>query len=158
MYKISLKPGEEWSFTKFGVIQVFHDTCFCQIIWQISTQGRAKKNSSKIVPSGVETQDLQIISLMLHQLTWVNIQLPAWIFMAFIKSCSIDSRNEPSPTCEVVHETNKAHFRNLLPNRFLPSSVGRALGWWSGGHWFQPHWEQFLTNFFLLFPAWRSVR
>ena len=24
--------------------------------------------------------------------------------MAFIKSCSIDSRNEQSPTCEVVHE------------------------------------------------------
>ena len=29
--------------------------------------------------------------------------------------------------CEVVHETNKAHFRNLLPNRFLPNSVGTAL-------------------------------
>ena len=27
--------------------------------------------------------------------------------------------NEQSPTCEVVHETDKAHFRNLLPNRFL---------------------------------------
>ena len=25
--------------------------------------------------------------------------------MAFIKSCSIDFRNEQSPTCEVVHET-----------------------------------------------------
>ena len=25
--------------------------------------------------------------------------------MAFIKSCSIDSRNEQSPTCEVEHET-----------------------------------------------------
>ena len=25
--------------------------------------------------------------------------------MAFIKSCSIDSRNNQSPTCEVVHET-----------------------------------------------------
>ena len=30
--------------------------------------------------------------------------------MAFIKSCSIDSRNEQSPTWEVVHETNKAHL------------------------------------------------
>ena len=39
--------------------------------------------------------------------------------MAFIKSCSIDSRNERSPTCEVVHETNKAHFRNLLPVRLV---------------------------------------
>ena len=43
--------------------------------------------------------------------------------MAFIKSCSIDSRNEQNPTCEVVHETNKAHFRNLLSNRFLPQLV-----------------------------------
>ena len=42
------------------------------------------------------------------------------------KSCSIDSRNEQSPTCEMVHEANKAHFRNLLPNRFLPSSVVKA--------------------------------
>ena len=74
--------------------------------------------------------------------------MPAWIFMAFIKSCSIDSRNEQSPTCEVVHETNKVHIRNLLPNRFLPSSVGRALGWWLGGHGFRPHREQFLTIFF----------
>ena len=49
--------------------------------------------------------------------------------MAFIKSCSIDSRNEQSPTCEVVDETNKAHFRNPLPNRFLPSSFGKALAW-----------------------------
>ena len=68
--------------------------------------------------------------------------------MTFIKSCSINSRNEQSPTCEVVHETNKAHFRNLLPNRFLPSSVGKALAWRSGGPGFKPHWGQFLTNFF----------
>ena len=27
------------------------------------------------------------------------------IIKAFIQSCSIDSRNEQSPTCEVVHET-----------------------------------------------------
>ena len=40
-----------------------------------------------------------------------------------MKSLSIDSRNEQSPTCEVVHETNKAHFRNLQPNRFLPSVI-----------------------------------
>ena len=70
--------------------------------------------------------------------------------MACIKSCSIDSRNEQSPTCEVVHETNKAHFRNLLLNRFLPSSVGKALAWRSGGPGFQSHWGQILTNFFAL--------
>ena len=69
--------------------------------------------------------------------------------MAFIKSCSIDYRNEQSPTCEVVHETNKVHFRNLVPNRFLPSSVGRALEWRSRGCGFQPHWMKFLTKFIL---------
>ena len=62
-------------------------------------------------------------------------------------------RNEQSPTCEVVHETNKAHFRNLLTNRFLPSSVGKALAWRSGGPGFNPYWGQFLTNFFLLLPV-----
>ena len=34
--------------------------------------------------------------------------------MAFTKSCSIDSRNEQSPTCEMVHETNKAHFSSEI--------------------------------------------
>ena len=85
-----------------------------------------------------------------HSVNSVN---SAWIFMAFIKSWSIDFRNDQSPTCEVVHETNKAHFRNLLPNRFLPSSVGKALAWRSGGSDFQPHWGQFLTKFFLLIPV-----
>ena len=127
---------------------VFHDRRFCQIIWQIFTQGRAK-NSSKIAPSGVWNQDLQIIRPMPYQLSYVNIQLLAWIFMAFIKSCSIDSRNEQSPTCEVVHETKKGHFRNLLPNRFLPSSVGKALVWRSGGPGFKPHWGKILMKFIL---------
>ena len=35
----------------------------------------------------------------------VTILLSVSINKAFIKSCSIDSRNEQSPTCEVVHET-----------------------------------------------------
>ena len=81
-----------------------------------------------------------------------NIQLPASIFMTFIKSCSIDSRNELSPIREVVHETSKVHFRNLLPNRFLPSSVGKALAWWSGGPGFNPDWGNF-DGIFLLFPV-----
>ena len=68
--------------------------------------------------------------------------------MAFIKSCSIDSRNEQNPTCEVVHETKLTHFRNLLPNRFLPSSVSTALAWRSRDLGFNPHWGQFLMNFF----------
>ena len=107
-----------------------------------------KKNCQRIAPSGVGNQDLQIFRQIPYQLSQVNIQLPACIFMAFIKSCSIDSRNEQCPTCEVVHETNKAHFRNLLPNRFLPSSVGKALTWRSGDPGFNPPWGQFLTKFF----------
>ena len=52
--------------------------------------------------------------------------------MTFIKSCSIDSRNEQSPTCGVVHGTwNKAHFINLLANTYQASTVSRALEWWS---------------------------
>ena len=31
--------------------------------------------------------------------------------MAFIKSCSIDSRNKLSPTCEVVHETKESSLQ-----------------------------------------------
>ena len=45
-------------------IWVFHDRRFCQIIWQIFTQGRAKKNSSKIAHSGDWNQDLRIFRPM----------------------------------------------------------------------------------------------
>ena len=34
--------------TLFEVILVFHDRRFCQIIWQIFTQGRAKKIRQKL--------------------------------------------------------------------------------------------------------------
>ena len=82
---------------------------------------------SKIAPSGVWTRNLWIISVMLYQLSKITIWLSVWIIKVFIKSYSIDFGNEKSPKCELVHETNIAYFRNLLPNRFLPSSVGRAL-------------------------------
>ena len=36
-------------------IWVFHDRRFCQIIWQIFTQGRAKKFRQKLPPVGIET-------------------------------------------------------------------------------------------------------
>ena len=54
-------------------IRVFHDTRFCQIIWQISTQGRAKFFLSKMVSSGVGTQDLQIFTL--HSNTLYKVML-----------------------------------------------------------------------------------
>ena len=44
---------------------------------------------------------------------------------------------------------NKVYFRNRLPNTQLPSSVGRASEWWSGGRGFKSHWCQFLTKFIL---------
>ena len=48
---------------------VFHDRRFCQIIWQIFIQGRAKKISSKIAPSGDWNQDLRIMRPMPYQLS-----------------------------------------------------------------------------------------
>ena len=53
----------------FEDIWVFYDRSFCQIIWQIFTQGRAKKISSKIAPSGDWNQDLQIFRPMPYQLS-----------------------------------------------------------------------------------------
>ena len=52
-----------------------------------------------------------------------------------MESCSIDSRNEQSPTSEVVHETKKVHFRNL--NRFLvvKNLNARWLGQAEGSVW-----------------------
>ena len=33
------------------------------------------------------------------------------VIKVFIKSCSIDSRNKQSPTCEVVHETKESSLQ-----------------------------------------------
>ena len=52
----------------------------------------------------------------------------------------------------MVHETNKAHFRNVLPNRFLASSVSRVLDWWYGGCGFNPQYGQLF--YFALFRQW----
>ena len=46
---------------------------------------------------------------------------------------------------------NKRKLTSEISNRFLPSSVGRAGDWWSGGHGFKPHWGQFLTKLKVLF-------
>ena len=70
--------------------------------------------------------------------------------MVFIKSCSIDSRNEQSPTCEVVHETKLTSEISCLTDSCLAQLVN---------HWPEdleglvsiPTGGNFLTNFFLLF-------
>ena len=38
---------------------------------------------------------------------------------AFIKSCSIDSRNKQSPTCEVVHETKESSLHRSPTDSLL---------------------------------------
>ena len=53
--------------------------------------------------------------------------VPAYNELGYSEQYTGSRFNEFGYRCEVVHETNKAHFRNLLPNRFLPSSVGKAL-------------------------------
>ena len=42
--------------TKRLSIWFFHDRRFCQIIWQIFTQGKAKKIHQKLPPVGIETR------------------------------------------------------------------------------------------------------
>ena len=48
------------------------------------------------------------------------------IIKAFIKSCSIDSRNKQSPTCEVVHGTKESSLQTSLTDSLLAQL---------GGHW-----------------------
>ena len=47
------------------------------------------------------------------------------IIQAFIKSYSIDSRNEQSPTCEVVHET-KVTSEFSFPTDSLPAQLAEC--------------------------------
>ena len=41
----------------------------------------------------------------------------------FIKSCSIDSRNKQSPTCEVMHETKESSLQQSTTDSSLAQSV-----------------------------------
>ena len=45
------------------------------------------------------------------------------IIKAFIKSCSIDSRNKQSPTCEVVHETKESSLQTSPTDSSLAQLV-----------------------------------
>ena len=49
-----------------------------------------------------------------------------WIIKAFIKACSIDSRNEQSPTCEVVLETQESSLQKS-PTDFYLAQLARHL-------------------------------
>ena len=43
--------------------------------------------------------------------------------MAFIKLCSIDSKNKQSPTCEVVHETKESSLQKSPTDSLLAQLV-----------------------------------
>ena len=61
---------------------------------------------------------------------------------AFIKSCSINSRNELSPKCEVVYKTKLTSEISLPTDSCLAQSVE---------HWtdeFNPQWGQFFIVLF----------
>ena len=45
------------------------------------------------------------------------------IIIAFIKSCSTDSRNKQSPTCEVVHGTKESSLQTS-PTESLLAQLG----------------------------------
>ena len=100
-----------------GPIWVFHDRRFCQNIWQIFTQGRAKKNCQKLPPVGIETrtsgslgqcltnwarqesvgQEISEVSFVcfMHQFTcWTLFICRAWsIEHDFIKAMKIQAAN-----------------------------------------------------------------
>ena len=141
-------------------IWVFHDTRFCQIIWQICNltdlyTGESKKKKKKIqnrpqwgwnpgpphlysntLPT--ELSQHSVASLNLHGLYKVMLY---W-FQKWTKSNMWSGAS------------NKAHFRSLQPNRFLLSSVGRVM---IRRLWVPTSLGTIFDNFFF-FHAWRSVR
>ena len=132
-----------WTFisSEYGktkkILEVLHSSKFPAKSWQnpASIEGE-EQNKKKIVPTWdwTTTHNLQIIGLMLCQLCCLCL-LSVSIIKAFKKSCSIDSRNEQSQTCEVVHETK---LTSQISNRFLANTVDRAWNWWSGCCGFNP--------------------
>ena len=133
------------------IIEFFHDRCFCQIIWQIFTQGRANKFRQKFPPMGIETRtsDHQANALPTELgrnllgrrfLKWTLFHVP----LHMLDLCSFLE--------SIEHDFIKA-MKIQASNWMWLSSVGKALAWWSGGPGFKPHWGQFLVIFFLLFPV-----
>ena len=96
---------------------VFHDRRFCQIIWQIYTQGRAKKYRQKLPSVGIETRtsgssgqcltnwarqesvgqeisEVSFVCLMHHFTCWTLFISRAWsIEHDFIKAMKIQAGN-----------------------------------------------------------------
>ena len=101
--------------------------------------GKSKISSAKeIADSGGRIQERLICILMPWWLCEVNNWLSVWIFESFIKSCSTDSRNDPSPKRELVHKTKFSSVHTCLLG-----TVSKALECWSRGPVFYPHCRQF---------------
>ena len=86
--------------------------------------GKNEINSTKILPLWELNQgplDHHANALLTETKTAFSSQSES---LLTFKSClrSIDSKNDQSPKCEVVHET-KTHFRNLLLNTYLPGQA-----------------------------------
>ena len=95
---------------------------FCQIIWQILNYTEQNKFCQKLSPVGFELTTSR--SSVLCSTTVLS-HYPLWmgITMAFIKSCSIGSRQEQSPTCEVVHETKESSLQTSPTDCLLAQLV-----------------------------------
>ena len=106
-------------------VEFFYNSLFSAISWQNPASIDGEEQNKKLPPVVIWIHNLRIMTLMLWQLSKVYIQLPAWIIMAFIKSCSIDSRNNQSPTCELVHETKLTSEISCSTETCLAQSVER---------------------------------
>ena len=69
---------------------------------------------------------------------------------AFIKSCSIDSRNKQSPTCEVVHKTKESSLQKSPTDSSLAQLAEHGIDDLKGVS-SNPTWRQFLTKFILCY-------
>ena len=102
--------------------QVFHD----KEIWSISVTlfdrsevTQHKINFVKNCPQwGLNLQPLDHQSNALPD-ELSHIWLSVWIIKEFVKSCSIDSRNKQSTTCEVVHETKESSLQTSKADSWL---------------------------------------
>ena len=151
MMKTLNKSRMDWDSHKHANLKyylVFHDRRFSQIIWQIFTQVRAKKNRQKFPPVRIEPRTSG--SSCQCSTTWAKS-----LFCCLWESLRPLKSHAPLIPENIQHVKWCMKQRNLLLNTYLPSTDSRVLEWWSRGPAFNPNWGQFLVIFFffLLFPV-----
>ena len=104
---------------------VFHDRpvwCISVRLFDRTKVTRNKINFVKNCPQwGLNSQPPDHESPALT--TVLSHYLVVGVGVAFIKSCSIDSRNKQSPTCEVVHETKERSLQKSPTDSLLAQLV-----------------------------------